>query len=262
MKNKSSNWKFILTLLCWCSMAATLAWAQEKSPAQVIAPFAGATISDFRGKVGVQLPNQASTAPARGETLPAETVITTDAGRVLLQIQDGSEVLVRPHTRVVLKQPATGDWRYIQLLVGRIRAEIQKRFGGSPPFQIGTPSAVISVRGTQFDVEVNQHQVTEVDVQEGAVQLEGTNAIGAPVLITAGLSSRVGLDSAPEAPRPTEDLRPEVERPDRNEEKEIDRDRDNLMEKLRSDDRQSQEKIEEQSAMENEKPSPETDSSN
>ena len=236
MKITTSNSKVALTLLC-CSIAAT--WASGQTlPSAINTPFAGAVISGFKGNVGVQLPNQPLAAPVRGDTLPAETVITTEGGRMLLRLQDGSEVLLRPHTRVVLKQPTATDWRYLQLLIGRIRTQVQKRFGGSTSFQIGTPSAVISVRGTRFDVEVNSRNVTEVDVVEGIVQLESIQGTGAPVLITAGFSSRVGPDSLPEVPRPTEELRPQVERPDRENDKELDRDHDNLIEKLRSEDRE------------------------
>ena len=101
------------------------------------------------------------------------------------------------------------------MLIGRVRAEIQKRLGTTPGFQIGTPSAVISVRGTVFDVEVNRAGLTEVDVREGVVQLDSVKGMGESVLIRAGFSSRVGFDSAPESPRPTHDMRPDVERPGR-----------------------------------------------
>jgi len=101
------------------------------------------------------------------------------------------------------------------VIIGRVRAEIQKRLGTTPGFQIGTPSAVISVRGTVFDVEVNRAGLTEVDVREGVVQLDSVKGMGESVLIRAGFSSRVGFDSAPESPRPTRDMRPDVDRPGR-----------------------------------------------
>ena len=50
--------------------------------------------------------------------------------------------------------------------------------GGSPAFQIGTPSAVISVRGTKFNVEVDRRGFTEVDVDEGVVELEAVTGRG------------------------------------------------------------------------------------
>lgn len=198
----------VIGLLLYCTLVA----AQEPAPAAVKAPFAGATIADVKGRVGIQLPGQALRAPMRGDTLPPETEINTEDGRLLLRLMDGSDVVVRPRTRLVLKEPETSGWRYLQLLIGRIHTRVQKHLGGTPPVQIGTPSAVISVRGTQFDVEVDRRGVTEVDVAEGVVELSSIRG-GDGVMITAGFSSRVSMESAPEVPRPTHELRPLLDRP-------------------------------------------------
>lgn len=207
-------------LLCY----ATFAGAQEPAAAVIKAPYAGATISDFKGKVGIRLPGQTLAAPVRGEVLPAETEINTDDGRLLLNLSDGSYILLRSHTRLLVKQPETSGWRYLQLIIGRIHAQIQKHLGETPPFQIGTPSAVIAVRGTRFDVEVDRRGYTEVDVEEGLVALDSVNGLGEGVLIPAGFSSRVGIESGPEKPRPTADLRPQLDRPDHRENRDSDDD--------------------------------------
>lgn len=225
MKNKTIY--TILGLALYCACAA----AQES------APYAGATVSDFKGKVSIQLPAQAFSGPVRGEVLPPETTVSTDDGRLLLKLGDGSDILVRPHTRLVLKQPETSGWKYFQMLMGRVRTSIQKRFGGAPAFQIGTPSAVISVRGTKFEVEVDRRGFTEVDVDEGVVELEALSGLGQSVMITAGFSSRVGMETGPETPRPTRELRPQLDRPGRREGKNSGNDDDDAIRKLISADR-------------------------
>jgi hypothetical protein len=187
MKNKSVFTLMSIVLFCACALA------QEASPS-VSAPYAGATVSDFKGKVSIQLPARAFSAPLRGEVLPPDTTVSTEEGRLLLKLSDGSDVLVRPYTKLLLKQPETNGWKYFQLLLGRVRTQIQKRIGGSPAFQIGTPSAVISVRGTKFNVEVDRRGFTEVDVDEGVVELEAATGRGEAVMITAGFSSRVGME--------------------------------------------------------------------
>ncbi len=229
MKNKTCI--IIAGLVLYCVAAI----AQEKAPAAVNAPYAGATISDFNGKVSIQLPAQAFSAPVRGEILPPETTVGTDEGRLLLKLSDGSDLLVRPHTKLVLKQPETSGWKYFQMMVGRIRTSIQKRMGGAPAFQIGTPSAVISVRGTKFEVEVDRRGYTEVDVDEGVVELESTGGQGESVLITAGFSSRVGMETGPETPRPTRDFRPMLDRPGRRDMKNSGDDDDPVKRLLASD---------------------------
>jgi hypothetical protein len=226
MKNKIAF--TIIGAVLYCASAA----AQQSSPAAVSMPYAGATVSDFKGKVGIQLPAQAFSAPTRGEVLPPDTTVSTDDGRLLLRLSDGSDILVRPHTRLLLKQPETSGWKYFQILIGRVRTSIQKRLGGSPAFQIGTPSAVISVRGTRFEVEVDRRGFTEVDVDEGVVELEALSGRGESVLITAGFSSRVGSEGAPEAPRPIHDVHPQLDRPGRKDNRDSDRDDDGPLKKL------------------------------
>lgn len=187
-------------------LGMVFAGPQQNAPSPASAPYAGATVADFEKKVQLQLPGQGSSAPSRGQVLPPDSVINTGDGHILLHLEDGSEILVQPHTQVILKQPSPTNWQRLQLLLGQIKAEIQKRISGSPPFQIGTPSAVISVRGTRFYVEVDKHKATQVDVEEGEVQLENAKGIGAPVVIKAGSSSRVEENSAPEPTQPTSEM--------------------------------------------------------
>jgi hypothetical protein len=200
-------------LLLWIAVGAA---AQEQQPNSMptVATIAGATVAEWKGDVRLSLPGQLPANPLRGEQLPAGTILDTGAGRLLLRLSDGSEVLVRSHTTLQLQQPSLLDPSYFQLLLGRIRALINKRTGGTIPFELGTPSAVIAVRGTQFDVEVNRQNVTEVDVIDGLVQVYGRNAAAGSVFVEPGFSTRVGLDLAPEQPVPTNEMRPEVERPE------------------------------------------------
>ncbi|MGZ4897434.1 MAG: hypothetical protein ACXVJ0_13155, partial [Candidatus Angelobacter sp.] len=79
MKNK-----LVFTLMGFVLYGASAAAQEASQPAVASAPFAGATISDFKGKVGIQLPAQAFAAPVRGEILPPDTTVSTDDGRLLL----------------------------------------------------------------------------------------------------------------------------------------------------------------------------------
>lgn len=207
-------------------LALAVAAAQEpptSEPASV--PYAGAKVSEWTGNPQVQLPGGLLSAPTRRQTLPPGTLLDSGNGRLLLRLEDESEVLVQPHTRLLLKQPGAGDWNYLQLLWGRIHAHVMKRTGGAPPFQIDTPCAVIAVRGTRFDVEVSPHQTTEVDVFEGLVEVAGIGIHGASVLVRPGYSTRVGPGSAPEPPVPTEEIRPGFEAPEEKMQAEFARER-------------------------------------
>jgi hypothetical protein len=214
MKHIIVRFTYCCLLALWATVGMAAAQEQQPSSAPASVAIAGASVTDWKGNVRLGLPGQPPSNPMRGEQLPAGTILDTGGGRLLLRLIDGSEVLVRPHTRLQLQQPSLTDPSYLQLLLGRIRALINRRTGGTVPFELGTPSAVIAVRGTQFDVEVNRRNVTEVDVVDGLVEVYGRNASGGSVLLEPGFSTRVGMDSGPEQPEPTNEMRPEVERPE------------------------------------------------
>ena len=197
------------TALCLCAAQAQV--PTGPSPA----PFAGAIVSEWKGEVHVQLPGTSMSQPTRGQVLPVNTLLDTGDGRLVLVLRtDESEIIVQPHTRLVVKEPTPGNWDTLEILLGRVHAYIRKRTGGAPPFQMGTPSAVIAVRGTRFDVEVNGRGVSEVDVFDGLVEVASSTIPGSSVLVDPGFSTRVGMGTPPEPPVPTGEIRPGVEAPE------------------------------------------------
>lgn len=214
MKHTAVRSTYFSLLFFWILVGMAAAQEQQPGSTPATAAIAGATIAEWKGNIRLSLPGQSPSNPLRGEQLPPGTILDTGSGRMLLRLSDGSEVLVRAHTRLQVQQPSLTDPSYLQLLLGRIRALINKRTGGAVPFELGTPSAVIAVRGTQFDVEVNSRNVTEVDVVDGLVEVYGRNAGGGSVLLEPGFSTRVGMGADPDQPEPTNEIRPEVERPD------------------------------------------------
>jgi hypothetical protein len=211
----SRSWTALAVLPLWAALCLSAAQGQVSAPGPSPAPFAGAIVSEWKGEVHVQLPGTNMSAPKRGQVLPAGTVLDTGDGRLVLVLRaDESEILVQPHTRLVVREPAPGNWNAVEVLLGRIRAYIRKRTGGAPPFQMGTPSAVIAVRGTRFDVEVNGRGVSEVDVFDGLVEVASAAVPGSAVLVSPGFSTRVGMGTPPEPPVPTREIRPGVEAPE------------------------------------------------
>jgi ferric-dicitrate binding protein FerR (iron transport regulator) len=177
-----------------------LAAAQTAPPQQTVLPTGSAVISAVKGEVVLHSPQGSVLTAQRGLTLEAESTIETAKGSALLDLQDGSQVLVKSHSNVVLKAPSQGKGYSLELLIGNILVKVQKRLGSTPSFRMGTPTAVITVRGTRFSVEVNKKSKTIVDVFEGLVEVAGL-AEGAPhVLIRPGFSTGVEQNRAPERP--------------------------------------------------------------
>jgi FecR protein len=194
-------------LSLWTALCLCAAQAQVPAAGPSPAPFAGAIVSEWKGDVHVQLPGTSMSRPTRGQVLPVNTLLDTGDGRLVLVLRtDESEIIVQPHTRLVVKEPAPGNWDTLEILLGRVHAYIRKRTGGAPPFQMGTPSAVIAVRGTRFDVEVNGRGVSEVDVFDGLVEVASSTIPGSSVLVSPGFSTRVGMGTA--------EIRPGVEAPE------------------------------------------------
>ena len=191
-------------LLAICLAAiSTIAVAQDQQPA--VLPAGSAGVADFKGEVTLHGPDGAVIAADRGILLTAESVIDTAKGSVLLNLQDGSQVLVKPHSHVVLKSPnqAPGDW--LQLTIGNVIAKIKKRLGNSPSFRMGTPTAVITVRGTRFQVEVDKQQRTRVEVYEGVVEVRGMGVGMGGVMLQPGFRTNVRENRAPEKPERMDD---------------------------------------------------------
>jgi hypothetical protein len=177
-----------------------LAAAQTAPPQPTVLPVASAEITDIKGAVALHDSQGAPVTAQRGVILTTDSTIETAKGSVLLSLQDGSQVLVKPHSNVVLKNPTEEKGHFLQLLIGKILVKVQKRLGSNPSFRMGTPTAVITVRGTRFSVEVNKRK-TIVQVFEGIVEVAGVTE-GAPhVLIQPGFWTQVENDQAPEQPR-------------------------------------------------------------
>ncbi len=103
---------------------------------------------------------------------PGQTIVTGSDGYALLQVSDGSTFEVFSNARVVFRDNP-GNWKdLLEVFLGRVKIQIQK-MGGQPNYnKVRTPTAVISVRGTVFDVTVEDEDATTlVVVEEGTVEV-------------------------------------------------------------------------------------------
>lgn len=183
------------------TLVIPMAALQKPEPQQLTMPPGSALVAEVKGRVSVT-PPQGTEAPAhRGMALPAETTIETAKGSVILTLADGSQVLVKSKTRLVLKSPESSEGRFLQMFLGEILANIKKRLGETPPFRMGTPSAVITVRGTRFSVQVDKKGRTTVQVSEGVVEVEGLAEKPRAVLVEPGYQTEVDPGKQPLTPQ-------------------------------------------------------------
>lgn len=170
---------------------------------ETVLPIGSAVVTEIKGEAVLTSPEGTLISGQHGTTLPADSKIETAKGSVLLELQDGSQILIRAHSNVVLRAPNEGKGYSLELFIGKIVAKIQKRLDGAASFRMGTPSAVITVRGTRFAVEVTRKGKTYVEVYEGLVQIRGLAEGSHQVLIQPGFYSDVENERGPEEPRQT-----------------------------------------------------------
>ena len=129
----------------------------------------------------------------KGGVHPKEIIVTGQDGYAQFQIADGSTFEVFPNSRVVFRD--TFNWMdLIQVWLGRIRVQIEHRNGPNPK-RVSTPTAVISVRGTVFDVAVEDDLgTTVVSVEEGQVGVQHRLQAGGMRIVNQNESIRVYPD--------------------------------------------------------------------
>jgi ferric-dicitrate binding protein FerR (iron transport regulator) len=156
---------------------------------------AAAKVVSLTGQVSV-LRDSEPWALNVGDLVQTQQVIFTGPdGYAKFQTSDGSTFEVYPSSNVIFRKNPGSLQDLLDLFVGRIKIHIQ-RLGGEPnPHRIMTPTAVISVRGTTFDVSINDDdETTIVSVEEGSVEVRHALKPGAAKVVNAGESLHVYRD--------------------------------------------------------------------
>jgi len=185
-----------------------LALAQAGSAQEAFRPI----VLNFEGEVEIQRAANGQTSSAvtavkarvdlraREPLFPGDTITTGRNGRLVLGLPDGSQAVIAPKTTVRVEQLETTPRTLFHLLKGKTRVQIQKLGGQPNPYRINTPTTVIAIRGTIFDVAVDQEQ-TEVFLLEGEVEVSNRSFPDQILRLNAGQSTRVPRLRPPLPPR-------------------------------------------------------------
>lgn len=150
-----------LTLL----MAVSAVWAVAQTGGE-------AKVVSMAGQVSV-LRDNSKWALNPGDIIqPQQMIVTGSDSYAVFRVADGSTFDVYPNAQVIFRSNR-GNWReLLDILLGKVKVQIE-HFGGQPnPNTIRTPTAVIAVRGTIFDVDVEDSDATTlVLVEEGRVDV-------------------------------------------------------------------------------------------
>jgi hypothetical protein len=126
---------------------------------------------------------------------------TGPGGTAMLELPDGSYMVVSENSRLIIQDYWSRDFRsMVNLMLGKVRFYIQ-RFGGKPnPYRVTTPTALIAVRGTTFEVSVDPTMITEVRCLEGRVAVETAGLPDREVVLDEGWKTLVRAGEYPMTP--------------------------------------------------------------
>ncbi len=112
--------------------------------------------------------------------------------QIVIEVPDGSYMVVSENSKLIIEDFWNGNLRSIMnLIIGQVRFYIQ-RLGGRPnPYTVRTPTALIAVRGTTFDVMVDAAQIAEVRCLEGRVTVENIALPDREVILESGRKTLV-----------------------------------------------------------------------
>ncbi|PYS12151.1 MAG: hypothetical protein DMG15_15240 [Acidobacteria bacterium] len=119
--------------------------------------------------------------------------VRTGAGaQLILEVPDGSYMVVSENSKLIVEDFWSGNLRnLVNLMVGKVRFYVQ-RLGGRPnPYRVTTPTALIAVRGTIFEIAIDEAQIAEVRCLEGRVAVETVGLPDREVILEAGRKTLV-----------------------------------------------------------------------
>src|SRR5438552_13739484 len=146
--------------------------------------------------------NKPFTVLTPGHAVQAGDEVRTGAGaQLILEVPDGSYMVISENSKLIVEDFWSGNLRSLMnLMVGRVRFYVQRLGGRANPYRVTTPTALIAVRGTTFEVTVDEAQFAEVRCLEGRVAVETVGLPDREVILEPGRKTLVRPGEYPMAP--------------------------------------------------------------
>lgn len=173
-------------------LATVMALSQAHGQEELLA-----ITQEVEGNVEVSIAGERWVALSVGDAVPIDTRISTGfRSRAVLAIGESTVLTVEPLTRLEIERLAVEEGverSQMNLQVGRIRGEVERTPERPNEFELRSPVATASVRGTSFTFDGET-----LEVARGRVAL--VNRYGRERSIDPGEQSSSDGVSAPEAP--------------------------------------------------------------
>jgi hypothetical protein len=130
-----------------------------------------------------------------------DQVRTGPGGTLILEVPDGSYMVISENTTLTIEDSWSGNFKnLVNVMMGKVRFYIQ-RLGGRPnPYRVMTPTALIAVRGTTFEVTIDDAQTAEIRCLEGRVAVESVGLSDREVILETGRKTLVRPGEYPVTP--------------------------------------------------------------
>ncbi len=159
------NLRIIISIIALFSLAGS-----------VLAEGTGGRLIAVSGKVWTQAPGDVEMRARAGRTLLSGTRIRTgDNGKAEVVFEDGSSIIVRNNTTMVISGIKRHKEKKTSILIffGRVWNKVSKTIGNQTSYEVNTPVVVCGVRGTEFETAVGEDGTVRVRVDQGEVGVIG-----------------------------------------------------------------------------------------
>ena len=193
MLRRLTSARAVHTLLIAASLAVSLNPLHAQCGLPVASIGTGAMVMVQTGDVS-KLGDRAGyrlTIPPCGIVNQQQVIKTGPDGYAKFQVSDGSTFEVFPNSEVTFRKTyGIGD--LLNVWMGKVKVYIQHLNGLPNPNNVTTPTALISVRGTIFDVDVQDADgTTFVTLDEGIVDVRHLQVASRVVRLNPGESVQV-----------------------------------------------------------------------
>jgi hypothetical protein len=177
--------------LMWFPRALRLAAFAVVSIASLAAQDSSAKVIYQVGQVSLSSGGYFKALSMGDKVATRQLIVTGPDGYARFEVSDHSTFEVFPNSKVVFRE-TPGNWEHLlNVFLGHVKVFIQHAPGVANPNNVTSPIAVISVRGTVFDVLVENDDTTFVTLEEGIVDVKNETAAGNVMTLKPGDSITV-----------------------------------------------------------------------
>jgi hypothetical protein len=153
------------------------------------------TVTEVKGRVTVTRSDDSQVFATKNLPLyPGDTIETDEEGAVSFAFHQGDRFKLNEDSQVSLDELSSSGEDTLPLLrlaLGYLWSRLKAYTAGGPREIMHTPTAVVGIRGTEFDTVVAEDASSTVTVDEGSVEIESEEA---RLLVDKGQAGEVDAD--------------------------------------------------------------------